>query len=64
MWAGFNIGRNFKIESDTWVKVQHIAYKVYRGDLADPGNGATYFNHHTIGGRKGAIRLGSHLFYK
>lgn len=64
VWAGFNIGTNFKIETETWIKTQNIAYQVYKGELADPSNGATYFNHYSIGGRRGAIRIGSHVFYK
>ena len=64
VWAGFSIGPKYRVEYDTWIVVQQIAYKVYRGDLADPSNGATYFNHHSVGGRRGAVRIGHHVFFK
>ena len=64
IWAGFNISPTWKIEYDTWKKVQLLAYKVYTGELSDPANGAVYFNHYSIGGGKGVVRIGSHLFFK
>lgn len=64
VWAGYVIGPNYRVEYDTWISVQRIAYQVYKGNLSDPSNGATYFNHHSVGGRRGAIRIGHHVFYK
>jgi spore germination cell wall hydrolase CwlJ-like protein len=64
IWAGFNISPKWRIEYETWQKVQLTAYKVYRGELADPSNGAIYFNHHSVGGGRNSIRIGSHLFFK
>ena len=64
IWAGFNISPRWPVEHETWKKVQFIAYQVYRGEVADPSNGALYFNHHSVGGGRGSIRIGSHLFFK
>lgn len=64
IWAGYSFGSKFKIEHDAWINVQKIAYDVYKGFTPDPTNGATYFNHHSIGGRKDSVRIGSHVFYK
>jgi N-acetylmuramoyl-L-alanine amidase len=64
IWAGFNISPTWKFELDTWKKVQLVAYKVYTGNLSDPSNGAVYFNHYSLGGGKGSMQIGSHLFFK
>lgn len=64
VWAGFNLSKSYRIEPEVWQKVQFISYNVYKGNESDPSNGATYFNHYSVGSRRGGVRLGSHVFYR
>lgn len=67
-WAGIVRGPRWRREDDTWERMQRIALAVYRSEVADTANGATYFHHHNLAPswapnhRK--IRLGSHVFWR
>lgn len=66
VWASYKIHKNWKIEHDTWIKVQEIAYEVYQRNIQDPANGSIYFSHRSIDWAPGArkVPLGSHVFWK
>ncbi len=65
-WAGIVRGPRWRREDETWTRMQQIALQVYRGELRDPSNGATYFHHASIASNwsgRNKIRLGSHVFW-
>lgn len=66
VWASYNIHKNWKIEHDTWIRMQEIALAVYNKNLQDPANGSIYFSHKSIDWAPAArkIPLGSHVFWK
>ena len=67
-WAGIHIGPNWKREDVAWEKMQYIAMAVYKKQIHDEGNGATYFHSTSIvkswapSAKK--IVLGGHLFWQ
>jgi len=66
VWASYKIGKNWKIEHDTWIKMQEIAVDVYQEAIQDPAHGSIYFSHKSAdwAPRARKIPLGSHLFWK
>jgi spore germination cell wall hydrolase CwlJ-like protein len=67
-WVGMKFGRYWKIEAETWVKVQRLALGVYKGQIHDTGKGALFFHHVDVQTswtpRSGKWRIGSHYFYR
>jgi hypothetical protein len=65
-WAGIVLGRNWRREHDAWENMQHLALRVYRGEIPDTASGATYFHWAGMASwapRNRKIRLGSHVFW-
>ena len=66
-WAGIVLGRNWRREDDAWIQMQQLALRVYRNEVPDTANGATYF--HWAGlvpswaPRARKTRIGSHVFW-
>lgn len=66
VWASYKIGKNWKIEYDTWIKMQEIAVDVYQEIIKDPAHGSVYFSHKSADWAPNVkkIPLGSHVFWK
>jgi len=66
VWAGYKPNKKWKIEHNTWLKVQEIAYNVYRQNIQDTAHGSIYFSHRTADWAPSIrkIPIGSHLFWK
>lgn len=65
-WAGIVRGPRWRREDETWERMQRIALQVYRREVRDTANGATYFHHAAIASTwsgRNKIRLGSHVFW-
>lgn len=67
-WVGRKFGKSFKIEPDSWQKMQQLAIQVWNKKLKDTGRGSTYFHSVNVGPQwaNNTIKftLGSHIFWK